>query len=78
MKWIVGVRHLYLRLWCKPREYKNLETHNEIDDKPEKPKIKFVIYKPWPKDNLVPKNQKCWKMNLGLLIIENQKTKMWI
>lgn len=30
---------------CELHGFKDLETHNEVDNKPEKPKIKFVIDK---------------------------------
>lgn len=63
--------------WCEPHEYKYLETHNEVDKQPKKVEIKFVIDKPWPRDNLVSTNQRYWKLNLDPLIIENQEPEVF-
>lgn len=57
------------RTWCEFHGYKNPETHNEVDEKPGKPKIKL----PWAKNNFVPKNQKYYKLNLDPLNITNRK-----
>jgi len=57
---------------CKPYGFKDSETHNKINDKPKKLKVKFGINKPWLRDNnLILKNQWYWKLNLDPWIIDN-------
>jgi hypothetical protein len=42
VKLICFVHYNYKSFLMITSEYKDLETHNEVDDKPEKPKIKFL------------------------------------
>jgi hypothetical protein len=52
---------------CESYRYKNSEIHNEINDKPRMPNIKFLI------DNPISKNQRYWKLNFDLLFVSKQE-----
>ena len=68
--------NFYINL-CESRAYKDSETHNKAYDKTKNLKIKFMTEKSRPTDNLVPKNQKYWKLNLDPLFIVKQEPKIY-